>query len=437
MTNQPRSTLIVPVLTAAGALVVLGAIAFLVASGGTPAATIKPSSPPVALASRTPTDPSVAPVLEPSAPPSATPRPTAKPTPKPPPVWSKPTTIAGLDTCSSVVATIDARGIDHVAATCDGTAGNQVRYAVSSNGRTWHTTTFTPPSGRFELDPQLAFAGDTLYVAYTRVAPTDGGCGDDGLADVGVYYRTRTLPSGAWSEPTRLGLVGDHLQSFRVNGSVIHATVANEKDGKTYYEALSGATLDREDLGVAGLTSLRVGDDGKARIAYASETGIEIATGDGSNLSAEVIPGSKVGSDPTLVLAPGNDAYVLWTRSSGTGGGGCADMDGDSSDGTYFATNASGKWVTSRLTSLLGGTSMALDPVTGEIHVLVDAYQRIVYFHRSAAAGSAWAHETLVRGGLSWAVIREDPASGDLLVVFVTNPASESDVLHVQVMTRH
>ncbi|MEA2606936.1 MAG: hypothetical protein QOI00_1693, partial [Chloroflexota bacterium] len=34
-------------------------------------------------------------------------------------------------------------------------------------------------------------------------------------------------------------------------------------------------------------------------------------------------------------------------------------------------------------------------------------------------------------------VIREDPASGDLLVVFVTNPASESDVLHVQVMTRH
>jgi hypothetical protein len=435
MTNQPRSTLVVPAITAAGALVVLGAVAFLVASGGTPAGATKPSSPPIALSSQTPTDPSSDP-LEPSAPPSASPSATPKPTPKPLPVWSKPSTIAGLDTCGSVVAAIDDRGTDHVAATCDGAVGSLVKYAVSSDGRTWKTTTFTPPSGRFESDPQLAFAGNTLYVAYTRVAPTDGGCGDDGLADVGVYYRTRTLPSGAWSDPTRLGVVADHLQSFRVNGTEIEATVSNEKDGKTYYETSSDAGLYRQVLSAGGWTSLRVGDDGQGRIAYATTDGISIATADRSHVATQLIPNSKRGSDPILVLAPGNDPYVLWTRSSYVGGG-CVDPDEtDPTNGTYFSTNASGTWVTTKVTSLLGGTSMALDPATGEIHVLVNDLQRIVYFHRSAGAGSAWAHETLARGGLSSAVIREDPASGDLLVVFVADPTSESDVLHVQVMTR-
>jgi hypothetical protein len=432
MTNQPRSNLAVPAITAAGALVVLGAVAFLVASGGTPAAAAKPSSPPIALASQTPTDPSSDP-LKPSAPPSASP----SEAPKPLPVWSKPSTIAGLDTCSSVVAAIDDRGTDHIAATCDGAVGSLVKYAVSSDGRTWKATTFTPPSGRFESDAQLAFAGNTLYVAYTRVAPTDGGCGDDGLTDVGVYYRTRTLPSGAWSEPTRLGFVADHLQSFRVNGVEIEATVSNEKDGKTYYETSSDADLYRQVLGAGGWTSLRVGDDGQARIAYATKDGISIATADRSHVASQLIPGSKLGSYPTLVLAPGNRAYVTWNRSSAGEAGGCVDVEGDASDGTYFATNASGAWVTTKLTSLLGGTSMALDPATGEIHVLVNDFQRIVYFHRSGNAGSDWAHETLVRGSLSSAVIREDPASGNLLVVFVTDPTSESDVLHVQVMTRH
>jgi len=337
------------------------------------------------------------------------------------------------------VVAIDGQGNDHVAATCDlANGGSRIKYAASSDGRNWTATAFTPPTGRYEKDPQLAFAGTTLYLAYSRVAPTDGGCGDDGLMDIGVYYRTRTLPSGKWSEPTRLGAVADELQSLRVNGSVIHATVSNEKDGKTYYETSSDAGLYRQVLSARGRTSLRIGDDGQARIASATKDGISIGTADGAHIASQLIPGSKLGSDPTLVLAPGNDAYVLWSRNLALiDGGGCVSGDdSDPSNGTYFSTNASGTWVTTKLTSLLGGTSMALDPATGEIHVLVNDFRRIVYFHRPANAGSAWAHETLVRGNTSSAVIREDPASGDLLVVFVTDPTSESDVLHVQVMTR-
>jgi hypothetical protein len=88
------------------------------------------------------------------------------------------------------------------------------------------------------------------------------------------------------------------------------------------------------------------------------------------------------------------------------------------------------------LTSLIGGTSMALDPATGEIHVLVSDFGRIVYFHRATGSGSAWAHETLVRDEVSSAVIREDPASGDLLVVYNVD-GFEAVPSSVLVMTRH
>ena len=51
-----------------------------------------------------------------------------------------------------------------------------------------------------------------------------------------------------------IGKAADHLQSFRVNGSVIHATVTNEKDGSTAYETLTGGAL-----AATVLTTLAVG----------------------------------------------------------------------------------------------------------------------------------------------------------------------------------
>ena len=441
MNAQPRSPIVVPFITAVLAVLGVAAIALLLGVGRTPATATSSSAPPIALGSVTPS-PSPSLVLASSSPaPAASPSLTPSASPSAPTATRDPRAslnaviVGGLDGCSAVVAVIDDHGTDHLAATC-GNRGTQIRYAVSSDARTWTTSVLEPPTDREELDPQLAFAGDTLYLAYTRVGPVDGGCGDNGLNDTGVYYRTRTLPNGAWSEPTRIGVVADRLEAFRVSGSVIHATVTVKKDGKTAYETLAGGTLARYTIGdAAGWTSLRVGDDGKGRVAYESTRGISFGMVSGGQFSSRTIPNSSNGWDPTLALAPGNDAYLVWTRS--WHGLGCVGGGPDPLDGTYFATNASGTWVTSRLTTLVGSTSMALDPATGELHVLVSDYLRIVYFHR--APGADWAHETLARGQASSPVIREDPTTGALLVAYVVNVESidmETSEYHVEVIAR-
>jgi hypothetical protein len=435
MNTQSRSPLVVPFITVVLALMVVAAIALLLGVGRTPAATTSSSAPPIALGSDAPS-PSPSLALASSSPaPSASPSvtPSTPTTARDTRASSNAVIVAGLDSCHAVVAAIDDRGADHLAATC-GNRGTQIRYSVSSDGRTWTTSVLQPPTSREELDPQLAFAGDTVYLAYTRVAPVDGGCGDNGLDDVGVYYRTRTLPNGVWSEPTRIGAVADRLQSFRVSGSVIHATVANDKDGKTAYETVTGGTLARYAIGdAAGWSSLRVGDDGKARVAYESTHGISYGMVSGDHFSSAVIPKSSGGWNPALALAPGNDAYLVWNRSYH--GLGCVGPEPDPLDGTYFATNVSGSWVSSRLTKQVGGTSLTVDPASGELHVLVSDYRSIVYFH--LATGADWVHETIARGSVSSPVIREDPTTDARFVAYVVDVESidmETSDSHVEVI---
>jgi len=179
------------------------------------------------------------PSIAPTATPPSSPSPTGTAEPAPttnavPTTWSAPAFVNGLQGCSSVVLAVEETGGDHLASEC-GDTPSEIRYASSTDGSHWTTTTFTAPANRLEQDPMLAFDGSTLYLAYTRLAPAEGGCGASGLADVGVWYRTRTLPAGAWSSPQQIGSTRDQLQGFWVSGSAIHATVADEMDGKTWY----------------------------------------------------------------------------------------------------------------------------------------------------------------------------------------------------------
>jgi hypothetical protein len=109
---------------------------------------------------------------------------------------------------------VDGASRSHIVAACN--AG--LRYAVSNPEGAWSTTLITQPANRKQMDPQIGFDGDVVYVAYSWLAVTDGGCEDDGLDDLGVYHRQRTLPDGVWSEPKRIGIAKDMLVSFRVEG---------------------------------------------------------------------------------------------------------------------------------------------------------------------------------------------------------------------------
>ncbi len=103
--------------------------------------------------------------------------------------------------------------------------------------------------------------------------------------------------------------------------------------------------------------------------------------------------------------------------------------------GTYFATNASGSWESGRLSTLIGSTSMTIDPTTGEVHVLIANFDRMVHFHRPAAGGE-WAKETIGRDNPSSAVIRQDPTNGALVVAYIHEPDDEAGKLTVQVMAQ-
>ena len=344
--------------------------------------------------------------------------------------WSKPQRVAPAD-CASITAVIDGGGGYHIAAVC----GGGISYFVPTTDG-WKTTRLKPPAARQELDPQLAFEGDLLYVAYTRVAVGDGGCGDSGIDDLGVYYRTRTLPDGDWSEPKRIGEVNDSLQAFRVVDGVLHATVVNGDKGHAYYETVSNGSTHRYVIPkVSGGTSLRIGDDGRARVAYESGGALWYGTFNGSGFTTKLIPGSSRGYDPVLVLGANDQPHLLWHR--GYHGGGCVVPDPLPTDGTYYSTLTNGTWHSERLTSRTSTTSLTVDTDTGRVHLIVSGKGgRLVYLTRIGS--KPWSKRVLDPGVVTPGAIRLDPDTGRILVAYVRFDDDGNDVFvdRVYVVTK-
>ena len=407
-------------------LAALGLIAVLLAACSNSASaspTAQPAGPPGPSPIVGPS-PSV-PVAQPSGVPVSTPLPSVAPTPVPsrgPVAWSRPFSVPGLEGCGGLFLAIDATGTSHLAATCDVSGVPEVRYASSTDGVHWTTATFARPAHTAELNGEIAIDGSTLYVASTRQVLADGGCGDDGMTDAGVFIRTRTLPGGTWSAPVRIGQAADALQSLRVANGVIHATVTSDDGARTWYErgpAGGTAVSQRVQIGdAAGAVSLRVGDDGIARIAYEGSGGIHFGTVNGQ-VSAATIPNSANGFDPIFVVEPGNVADVLWNR--GEHGPGCAGAGSEPEDGTYFATNAGGSWKTTRLSKAIGASSVTTDPATGDLVAVIQVAGNPVIFRSSDR--SSWTHEIL-KGGDTWAqMLRVSSTTGQWTLAYVADPS--------------
>lgn len=373
--------------------------------------------------------PATAPAGTPASPVAPTPTPGSVPAvPLSASSWSTAHRISTVAGCDVLSAGIDAASRYHVVAQC----GGEIRYFVSAGNGSWAATVFGHPAHRMDLGPQLAFQGDTVYVGYSRIAPGEG-CGG-GDRDVGVYFRSRTQPNGAWSAPVRIGGPSDRLQSFRVDGQTIHATVQNASNGRVYYETLAGSTLHRYRIpGAIGGTSLRIGSDGRAWIVFESSSGLRFATFTGSGFATVRIPVSASGEDvhPALVLDSADDAHLLWTRKPGEGG--CATRDTAPDDGTYYSTNANGSWTTHRITKATGETSLQVDSASDRVHALVSGQVGLWYF--SKASGGPWTSKRIVpKGWVSSPVIRLDPATGKLLIVYLG--ASSTGSTRIYAMTR-
>ncbi len=386
----------------------------------TASATLKASTAPLPPASLAPSPvgtPVQTPSTDPTPSPTPKPTPVATPTPTPAPVraagWTLPQRVGTASQCVSVSAEIDELGGYHAAAECDGA----VHYYYSTDsGKSWSARVFALPAHRIEIGPKVALSGNVVYVAFTRYIP-DGGCGGSRGTSVGVYYRSRTLPGGAWSAARRIGTAADDLQSFDVTGAALHATVRGP-DNLSYYETQIGSTNHRYRISraVTGPVSMSIGSDGRARLAYAGAwngSGIRYATFTGSGFSASRVAGStRYDEAPAVALDGSDNAHIVWTRNEPAA---C----GISPVGTYYATNASGTWKAERITRTTGVTSIAVDPTTGRIHVLIGG----TYYTKSP--NGTWKRAVLAAA--SWApsaTLRLDPETGALLVLYVDGPST-------------
>jgi hypothetical protein len=364
------------------------AVALLAIVGGctsttTPLGDASPGASEPAPTPRSPTSsPAESQALTPTATPTATPV-AATPDPTDPPPtptlevdedgWAKPVRIADGD-CYASAATIDERGRYHVAASCD----DELRSMVWSPGAIdLHVDVLPPPDRHLDVGAELALDGGDTVMAFTRLAPTEGGdtCGNGGYGSYrvdGVYVRRRADDTAAWSDPVRLGDPGDDLQAFRAADGMLHATVIDDR-GRVFYVSGSGAGGGRRVLiPDATETSLRIGDDGRPRIAYTSGLSIRYARVDGDRLvSTEVTtsPGSSP-TEPTLVLAPGDDPSIMWTQDVEAAGG-CASPDTPRTDGTYLARRSDGIWDMARVSRSVGPGSLTLDPPSGRWHAVI------------------------------------------------------------------
>ena len=114
-----------------------------------------------------------------------------------------------------------------------------------------------------------------------------------------------------------MGFGNERLTSFRVRDGVKHGSVVTPKGNAVYFRApgLVGGEDDWNLFDSTGPSSVRVANDGIARIAYETQGPVRYAIG-ANPLSWTDIPETHGGLNPQLVLGPKDEAYVLWTRDS-------------------------------------------------------------------------------------------------------------------------
>jgi hypothetical protein len=340
--------------------------------------------------------------------PSPSPSVEAKPDAAPTARWSGARRVAKR-ACTSMTAVIDDRGDDHVAALCE----SGIMYATRHRQGEWEHETLKPPPGSTQMAPQLDLDGDMLTLAYSQYASEVWDCGQGELS-IEVLIRTRSLSDGTWSAPRVIGRSGDRLKALRTRDGTIH-TVVSGPDGWTY-QTTRGDRERRYDLGEEiSSVSLQVDVQGNGNVltTWGGHVAFGEFTGDG--FEWERIPGADHAHHGLLMLGPAGEAHAVWTRTSAYEEG-CGTTVPDDRDGTYYATNAGGKWLVKRVSKGTGVKSFTVDPSSGQVHLVVSG-ERLRYFTKPS--GGSWTSTRLPVAGMRETFIRQDPASGRLLVLFM------------------
>ncbi|MGH2466559.1 MAG: hypothetical protein ACRDGL_02345 [Candidatus Limnocylindrales bacterium] len=379
--------------------------------------------------------PTESPLSTPAPTPTEEPQPTDVPTPPPahPAGWSISAPVMTAIACETIDLLVDGSDGAHVVTECDGL----IQYAASHGTAGWSTVTFGRAGGVVDRNPRLALDGQRLYAGYSQ-AVAQGGCGGEHFTQVGVYIRSRLLPGGAWSAATRVGPIGDQLESLAVHAGTLVLAVAS-LDGKAYLETVAGGILQRYPYG-GSAASVAVTPNGDVGLAYVTESGgLRYATLGGSRLTSTTVPGvpteGGIVSDPQLAFDASGHPHLAFAFTSA---GGC--VVGESQlHGTYYATKASGAWIDRRMAPLFGQTGLALDRGNGGVDILVDGgsessrYGSVSLY--TSKDGRSWARTELVSQALFDSALALDPTSGRP-VVAVVEPLGDSQTGQVFLFTQ-
>jgi len=339
-------------------------------------------------------------------------------------------TIPSSTGCDHVVAGIDGQGGYHLAGIC----GGRVRYWRRLDDGTWDVTSFKRETRREDGGVFIGFLDDRVVLAWTRFSVSyEEGCGDGeaSVADLGVYYRSKSLTGSSWTTPTKVGAARDWLTAFRAANGTMYFAVYPWKATGIVLRTVAGSANYGVALPSAYGFSMRVGSDGQLRVAYQTASGVRYGSFTGSAFKTEAVRGGSVVTyGVTLALDAADTPSILWVRDN-LAWGGCAEPPPDPKNGIYVATRSGGAWHVKRITPQTGPTALGVNKVDGTLYALVAAEDALLL--EVGRRGKAWTETSLGRNVTdTWVyapAILVDPFTGVQLIAYVRESADGRPVI--------
>jgi hypothetical protein len=258
----------------------------------------------------------------------------------------------------------------------------------------------------WDTDPSIALdASNRVHIAFDR-SLFESDCAD-GPCTYGVWYVTNR--SGAFSAPKRISAAGLSGTSIKVYAGAVYIAYGRytygPSDGElpSWHDSVylatnaSGSWRSTRVEEYGSTPSLRIGTDGKARVAFRSAEGWIGYSDVGSGSTAYLSSGHR----PSLALDAANRPRIAWTGDEFAG-----------SSGTRVARRSSTGWSVRTLTARTdsSGPAIAVD-ATDKTHVLLapDGGGIHYYTDQSGAWVSTALTSTLISTGK--VSLRIDPAN--------------------------
>jgi hypothetical protein len=312
-----------------------------------------------------------------------------------------------FDFGTSTDLALDRQGHRHVVAT---SASGDLWYATDRTGAWVSQRLLAGQDGRiaWAFPSLIADERGRVHVAVVRYYAWDAPS-----ATGGIWYLTDAGRSrGDFGAPTRLAGNMATSPSLRVLDGVRYlaysrcACAIGQDEAPLFFKTDRSGSWRREKVADFGLEpSLRVGADGRARIAYRARQGVRFTTARtrlGGFATPVRIPGSGgVSGAPSLALGAGGQAQVAWSAYRDPSGPPLAFVAAPIAvapavvrDEVLYARRSRDGWTTPRVLGPGRRLELSLDAV-GRPHVVIGTTDRVVHRWRG---GDGWERRVIADG---------------------------------------